>query len=66
MVHGFFIFQETWSRFIDLLTFDPALLRETEMVIRLCLQALFIMGAAFFSSSEAALFSLSRLDTETL
>ncbi|MCF8108007.1 MAG: hemolysin family protein [Desulfohalobiaceae bacterium] len=66
MVNGFSIFQETWSRFIDLLAFDPALLRETEMVIRLCLQAVFIMGAAFFSSSEAAMFSLSRLDLQKI
>ncbi len=36
------------------------------MVIRLLLQVLLLLGSAYFSSSETALFSLSRLDLQQL
>lgn len=38
----------------------------TELVIRLLIQIFFLAGVAFFSSAEAALFSLSRLDLQKL
>jgi CBS domain containing-hemolysin-like protein len=50
----------------DSLAFDPALLREPHMLFRLGLQVLLLMGSAFFSSSETALFSLSRLDLQDM
>ncbi|MDD9855498.1 MAG: hemolysin family protein [Gammaproteobacteria bacterium] len=48
------------------LAFDPALLAEPGMALRLALQVLLLMGSAFFSSAETALFSLSRLDLQQL
>ncbi len=46
--------------------FDSALLAEPDIMWRLLLQALLLMGSAFFSGSETALFSLSRLDLREL
>ena len=46
--------------------FDTSRLADTDMIIRLCLQALLLCGSAFFSGSETALFSLSRLDLQRL
>ena len=46
--------------------FDTALLSEPDMIIRLVLQALLFCCSAFFSGSETALFSLSRLDLQKL
>jgi CBS domain containing-hemolysin-like protein len=46
--------------------FDTARLGDPDMIIRLCLQALLLCGSAFFSGSETALFSLSRLDLQKL
>jgi len=46
--------------------FDVALLSETDMIIRLVLQLCLLICSAFFSSSETALFSLSRLDLQQL
>ena len=46
--------------------FDTALLGEPFMVFRLVLQVLLLFGSAFFSGSETALFSLSRLDLQQL
>ncbi|MGI9311391.1 MAG: hemolysin family protein [bacterium] len=46
--------------------FDPALLSEPDMALRLGVQALLLLCSAFFSSSETALFSLSRLDLQQL
>jgi putative hemolysin len=37
-----------------------------EMVIRLLVQVLLLCCSCFFSGSETALFSLSRLDLQTL
>lgn len=50
----------------DFLAFDPTLLTEPEMMVRLGLQALLLLGSAFFAGSETALFSLSRLDLQQL
>jgi CBS domain containing-hemolysin-like protein len=46
--------------------FDPALLGQPDMLARLALQVLLLLGSAFFAGSETALFSLSRLDLEQL
>ncbi|KAA6184599.1 DUF21 domain-containing protein [Thiohalocapsa marina] len=48
------------------LAFDPALLATPDMLARLLLQFLLLLGSAFFSGSETALFSLSRLDLQQL
>ena len=48
------------------LAFDPIRLLEPDMLFCLGVQLLLLCGAAFFSGSEAALFSLSRLDLEQL
>ena len=45
---------------------DTAKLGETHMQVRIGLQVLLLLGAAFFASSETALFSLSRLDLQSL
>jgi len=47
-------------------SFDPALLVQPEMLARLALQVLLLLGSAFFAGSETALFSLSRLDLQQL
>jgi CBS domain containing-hemolysin-like protein len=46
--------------------FDTARLAEPDMIVRLVIQALLLCGSAFFSGSETALFSLSRLDLQKL
>ncbi len=48
------------------LAFDSARLAEPDMVARLALQVVFFFCSAFFSGSETALFSLSRLDLQKL
>ncbi len=49
-----------------LLGFEPALLATPDMMVRLVLQLGLLCGSAFFSGSETALFSLSRLDLQRL
>ena len=46
--------------------FDTTRLSEPGMIIALCFQALLFILSAFFSGSETALFSLSRLDLQKL
>jgi len=46
--------------------FDASLLGEPSMVLRLSLQVVLLFGSAFFSGSETALFSLTRLDLQRL
>ena len=46
--------------------FDPARLLDPEIAARLAAQVVLMLASAFFSSSETALFSLSRLDLEKL
>lgn len=56
----------SWSAFADYFAFDTALLADPVIIARLVLQVLLLCGMAFFSGSETALFSLSRLDLQTL
>lgn len=49
-----------------ILSFDTSLLTRPDMMVRLALQAVLFAASAFFSSSETALFSLSRLDLQKL
>ncbi len=55
-----------WDRLQQLFVFDVTLLYDTEIVLRLVLQGFLLMASAFFSSSETALFSLSRLELREL
>lgn len=55
-----------WDRLLHLFVFDTALLQDTEIVLRLTLQGLLLIASAFFSSSETALFSLSKLELREL
>jgi len=55
-----------WTDFLEYFVFDQARLSEPDMVARLTLQGLLLIGSAFFSGSETALFSLSRLDLQKL
>lgn len=55
-----------WSAVAGYFTFDTALLSDPTVVGRLVLQAGLLCGSAFFSGSETALFSLSRLDLQKL
>lgn len=55
-----------WDGIVAYFRFDPALLSAPGMSIRLVLQFCLLIGSAFFSSSETALFSLSRLDLQQL
>jgi CBS domain containing-hemolysin-like protein len=48
------------------LAVEPGRLAEPEMVLRLGLQVLLLGASAFFSGSETALFSLSRMDLQRL
>ena len=45
---------------------DPALLMQTDMIVRLSIQVLLLVGSAFFSGAETAMFSISRLDLQKL
>jgi len=55
-----------WDSLLQLLAFDVALLQDTGIVLRLVLQCFLLMASAFFSSSETALFSLSKLELREL
>ncbi|MFO7802343.1 MAG: DUF21 domain-containing protein [Desulfovermiculus sp.] len=59
-------FQHIWNALVGFLRFDPGLLSSPEMIFRLLLQGILLCGSAFFSGSETALFSLSRLDFQQL
>jgi CBS domain containing-hemolysin-like protein len=50
----------------EFFAFDTTRLSEPGMIAALCLQALLFVLSAFFSGSETALFSLSRLDLQKL
>ena len=54
------------NEMVDIFIFDTSILSEPEMMVRICLQLVLLVGSAFFSSSETALFSLSRLDLQQL
>jgi CBS domain containing-hemolysin-like protein len=55
-----------WTDLSALLAVDPQQLLQADMVIRIGLQILLLGASAFFSGSETALFSLSRLDLQQL
>lgn len=55
-----------WDELLRMLAFDTALLQDPEIALRLTLQVLLLTASAFFSSSETALFSLSRLELREL
>ena len=55
-----------WTVIKQFFAVDPALLMQTDMIIRLFVQVLLLIGSAFFSGSETAMFSISRLDLQKL
>ncbi len=55
-----------WQSVAAYFAFDTALISQPDMIARLALQACLLICSAFFSSSETALFSLSRLDLQQL
>ena len=55
-----------WQSVVEYFAFDTALLSEPDMIVRICVQLFLLACSAFFSSSETALFSLSRLDLQQL
>ena len=55
-----------WTAIKDFLSFDMALLNDPGLIALLVLQPVLLGCAAFFSGSETALFSLSRLDLQKL
>jgi CBS domain containing-hemolysin-like protein len=57
---------EYWHSVGEFFAFDSTLLAEPSMVVRLVLLGVLLFCSAFFSSSETALFSLSRLDLQQL
>ena len=59
-------FARQWVAMKAFFAFDTSLLAEPGMIIRLGFQGVLLCGSAFFSGSETALFSLSRLDLQKL
>ena len=52
--------------FLEFIVPDKESFFDVEVLIRLCVQVFLLMGSALFSSSETALFSLSRIDLQNL
>ena len=59
-------FQDAGCQLSTFFAFDPLLLAEPSMIARLVLLGILLACSAFFSGSETALFSLSRLDLQQL
>ena len=55
-----------WVMLRDALVLDPMVLADPHIILRLAVQVLLLIGSGFFSGSETALFSLSRLDLQRL
>jgi putative hemolysin len=55
-----------WDLLVGMFAIDTARLAEPDMIARLGLQAFLFGCSAFFSGSETAMFSLSRLDLQKL
>jgi CBS domain containing-hemolysin-like protein len=55
-----------WAMLKNALIIDSARLMQADMIVRLNIQVLLVVGSAFFSCSETAMFSLSRLDLQKL
>ena len=59
-------FVQHWEAVKAFFAFDTSRLMDRDIIFRLSLQALLLCGSAFFSGSETALFSISRLDLQKL
>ncbi|MCP4272164.1 MAG: HlyC/CorC family transporter [Gammaproteobacteria bacterium] len=59
-------FSSSWLWLTDTLAFDTARLADPDVWVRIVLQFFLLLLSAFFSGSETALFSLSRLDLQQL
>jgi CBS domain containing-hemolysin-like protein len=57
---------QQWATVKEFFAFDTSRLHDTDMMVRGGIQVLLLVGSAFFSGSETALFSLSRLDLQRL
>jgi len=57
---------EIWSDLSAMLMIDPQQLLQVDMILRIGLQFMLLAASSFFSGSETALFSLSRLDLQQL
>jgi CBS domain containing-hemolysin-like protein len=55
-----------WVLLRDFFALDPGILADPDVGVRLAVQVLLLFGSGFFSGSETALFSLSRLDLQRL
>ena len=55
-----------WGVFVDYFAVDPSQAFQIDMIVRYVLQVGLLCGSAFFSGSEAALFSLSQIDLHDL
>jgi CBS domain containing-hemolysin-like protein len=55
-----------WAELVALLSVDTQRLMQADMIFRFSLQFFLMIASAFFSGSETALFSLSRLDLQQL
>ena len=58
--------EATGNALVEFLAFDSARLAQADMIFRIGLQFVLLAASAFFSGSETALFSLSRLDLQQL
>ena len=61
-----FSFALLWGNVEAFFNLDLDRLHDPDMIVRLVIQAVLFMLSAFFSGSETALFSLSRLDLQKL
>lgn len=59
-------FSSNWQALVDTLSFDVSRLSDPDVMFRIALQVFLLLCSAFFSGSETALFSLSRLDLQQL
>ena len=59
-------FVQFWGAVKAFFAFDPALLMQPGVLVALVIQLFLFILSAFFSGSETALFSLSRLDLQKL
>lgn len=55
-----------WQAIVAFFAVDPERLSDPDIIVRLVIQVALLFCSAFFSGSETALFSLSRLDLERL
>lgn len=58
--------EKIWTDLAALLVIDPQRLLQADMIFRIGLQIILLAASAFFSGSETAMFSLSRLDLQQL